>query len=59
MGRDVIFYIGFFNLTEGSGDFVTSVEVAAPTEEQPEIPAETEPIPIISERQALSTPTSP
>lgn len=42
MGRDVIFYIGFSNLTEGSGDFVASVEVAAPTEEQPQIPAETE-----------------
>lgn len=34
MGRDVIFYIGFSNLTEGSGDFVTSVEVVPPTEEE-------------------------
>lgn len=34
MGRDVIFYIGFSNLTEGSGDFVTSVEVVSPTEEE-------------------------
>lgn len=34
MGRDVIFYIGFSNLTEGSGDFVTSVEVVTPTEEE-------------------------
>lgn len=42
MGRDVIFYIGFSNLTEGSGDFVTSVEVVAPAEEQPQAPAETE-----------------
>lgn len=42
MGRDVIFYIGFSNLTEGNGDFVTSVEVIPPVEEQPQIPAETE-----------------
>ena len=34
MGRDVIFYIGFSNLTEGSGDFVTSVEVVPPTAEE-------------------------
>lgn len=27
MGRDVVFYIDFDNIREGSGDFVTSVEV--------------------------------
>lgn len=42
MGRDVIFYIGFSNLTEGSGDFVTSVEVLPPTEEEPVTEAPTE-----------------
>ncbi len=42
MGRDVIFYIGFSNLTEGSGDFVTSVEVLSPTEEEPVTEAPTE-----------------
>lgn len=42
MGRDVIFYIGFSNLTEGSGDFVTSVEVLPPTEEEPVTESPTE-----------------
>lgn len=42
MGRDVIFYIGFSNLTEGSSDFVTCVEVVAPMEEPTEAPVWTE-----------------
>ncbi len=32
MSRDVIYYIGFSDLQPGSADFVTSVEVIAPTE---------------------------
>jgi hypothetical protein len=42
MGRDVIFYIGFSNLAEGSGDFVTSVEVLPLTEEETVTEAPTE-----------------
>lgn len=42
MGRDVIFYIGFSNLIEGSGDFVTSVEVLPPIEEETVTEAPTE-----------------
>lgn len=34
MGRDVIYYIGFSDFQSGSADFVTSVEVAPPTEEE-------------------------
>lgn len=36
MGRDVIFYVGFSNLYEGNGDFITSVEVTQPIQEQPQ-----------------------
>ena len=32
MSRDVVYYIGFSDLQPGSADFVTSVEVLAPTE---------------------------
>lgn len=42
MGRDVIFYIDFDNIREGSGDFVTSVEVRQPSE--PEQPQDNEPV---------------
>ena len=38
MGRDVIFYIDFSDIHEGSSDFVTSVEVREPE------PVETEPV---------------
>lgn len=34
MGRDVIFYVGFSDLYEGNGDFITSVEVTQPIQEQ-------------------------
>lgn len=54
MGRDVVFYIGFSNLTEGSGDFVTSVEVVAPVEEQPEVPVETE-VPVQTTTAEITT----
>ena len=33
MSRDVVYYIGFSDLQPGSADFVTSVEVLAPTEQ--------------------------
>ena len=33
MSRDVVYYIGFSDLQSGSADFVTSVEVLAPTEQ--------------------------
>lgn len=42
MGHDVIFYIDFDNIREGSGDFVTSVEVRQPSE--PEQPQDNEPV---------------
>lgn len=34
MSRDVVYYIGFSDLQPGSADFVTSVEVLAPTEQR-------------------------
>lgn len=42
MGRDVIFYIDFSNLSEGSGDFITSVEVRAPEQPEQTQPAQTQ-----------------
>ena len=41
MSRDVVYYIGFSDLQPGSADFVTSVEVTAPTEAPTEENAET------------------
>lgn len=44
MGRDVIFYIDFSDLSEGSGDFITSVEVRQPEQpQQTEQPRQTQP----------------
>lgn len=44
MGREVVYYITLSNLQPGSGDFVTSVEVA-PAETQPEPQPEEKPKP--------------
>jgi cobalamin biosynthesis Mg chelatase CobN len=46
MGRDVVFYIGFSNLYNGSGDFITSVEVTQPVQAQEEPQAEPQDQPI-------------
>lgn len=45
MGRDVVYYIDFSNLSEGSGDFITSVEVRQPepTQDTQEQPVQTQP----------------
>lgn len=52
MGRDVIFYIGFSNLAEGSSDFVTRVEVVEVTE-----PLQTE-APVEEQTEGTSTTTT-
>lgn len=47
MGRDVVYYIDFSNISEGSGDFITSVEVRQPDQTAPqdtqEQPTQTQP----------------
>ncbi len=43
MGRDVTFFITLSGLQEGSGDFITSVEVVKPTEAPETEPPATEP----------------
>lgn len=53
MGRDVIFYIDFDNIREGSGDFVTSVEVRQPSE--PEQPQDNEPVQTEAPQQQTTT----
>lgn len=42
MSRDVVYYIGFSDLQPGSADFVTSVEVLAPTEHPQTVAPQTE-----------------
>lgn len=42
MGRDVIWYLDFSNLTSGSGDFVTSITVNPETQAQVQTQAQTE-----------------
>lgn len=63
MGRDVIFYIGFSDLREGSSDFVTSVEVVEVTEapivtEPPTEEAVTETIAETTTEAAVTTTTT-
>ncbi len=44
MGRDVVYYITVSNLQPGSGDFVTSIEVAPPETQPEEKPQQTKPV---------------
>ena len=53
MGRDVIFYITLSDLTSGSGDFVTSVEVVS---QQPAAPSDSADTP--AEPQVTQQPTA-
>ena len=59
MSRDVIYYIGFSDLQPGSADFVTSVEVLAPTEApQTDAPTDTVTTPAESTTTSETTTTS-
>lgn len=57
MGRDVVFYIGFSNLYNGSGDFITSVEVTQPVQaqEEPQAEPQDQPIEEPSTNQVVTT----
>ena len=54
MGRDVIFYIDFSDIREGSSDFVTSVEVREPEPVQTE-PVQTQAQPVQTEAPEQTT----